>query len=117
MTIPKGVWMVTCTNNAGVVMQVNLSLAVELDGQPCLLTSIPPVVPLPLLPPPPTPPVWPMGRQVAPPVIDYYEDGGPSDCIINQTIVAPCHTGTVWSDGWNMRLCGCGGAMLIKISQ
>lgn len=117
MTIPKGVWLVTCASNAGVVMQVNLSLAVELDGQPALLTSIPPVAPLPLLPPPPTPPSWPIGRRVPPPTIDYYDDGGPSDIIINHTVVAPCRTGTVWSDGWNLRLCGCGAAMLIKVSQ
>lgn len=116
MTIPKGVWMVTCASNAGVVMRVNLSLAVQLDAQPDLLTSIPPVVPLPLLPAPPTPPAW-RTRRAPPPQIDYYEDGGTSDWIVDQTVVAPCHTGTVWSDGWNLRLCGCGGAMLIKVSS
>lgn len=104
LTIPKGVWLVRCSPNAGVVMRVNLSLAVELVSQPELLTSIPPVRPLPLLPRPPGPRPWQAQR-------------GGEDAIINQTVVAPCHTGTVWSDGWNLRLCGCGGAMLIKVSQ
>ena len=103
LTIPKGVWLVRCSTNAGVVMRVNLSLAVELVGQPELLTSIPPVVPLPLLPAPPGPRPWPPAPS----------DG--DDLIINQTVVAPCHVGTVWSDGWNLRLCGCGAAMLIKV--
>lgn len=105
LTIPKGVWLVRCTANAGVVMRVNLSLAIQLDGQPELLTSIPPVQPLPLLPAPPGPPPWPP------------QPCNGEDLIVNQTVVAPHHTGTVWSDGWNLRLCGCGGAMLIKVSQ
>lgn len=101
MTIPKGVWMVTCSSGAGVVMRVNLGLAVELVSQPELLTSIPPIRPLPMLPRcPPCPP--------RPP---------PHDFFVNHTIVAPNHTGTVWSDGWNVRLCGGGQAMLIKVSQ
>lgn len=100
MTIPKGVWLVTCHHNAGVVMRINLGLAVELVAQPDLLTSIPPVTPLPMLPPIPCAP--------GPP---------PGDFFVNHTIVAPHHTGTVWSDGWNVRLCGSGRAMLIKASQ
>lgn len=100
LTIPKGVWLVTCHHNAGVVMRVNLGLAVELVSQPDLLTSIPPVTPLPMLPPIPRPP-----------------SGPPRDFFVNHTIVAPHSTGTVWSDGWNVRLCGCGRAMLIKASQ
>lgn len=102
MTIPKGVWMVSCSGNAGVVMRVNLGLAVELVSQPALITSIPPIQPLPMLPPIPRPPCPP---------------GPPQDFFVNHTIVAPHHTGTVWSDGWSVRLCGCGRAMLIKASQ
>lgn len=170
MTIPKGVWMASCSHGASVIIRVNMALALEQTQQPALLTSIPPVVPLkfiprnpplpfpndngwgfgpypgprPPCPPPPCPPqpcVPPQGapsrfppwappwlrmtRQPPPPrpqqritsIPDYYDDGGPNDWIVNHTVVHPCQTGTVWSDGWNVRLCGCGKALLIKVSQ
>lgn len=91
--------MVSCSSNAGVIMQVNLGLAVELINQPAMITSIPPITPLPMLPRPPCPP------------------SQPRDFFVNHTIVRPGSTGTVWSDGWNVRLCGGGRAMLIKASQ
>ena len=122
MTIPKGVWLVTCRQNSGVVMQINLSLAVELVSQPDLITSTPPIVPLPMLPPiprPPPPPCPPLPPQF-PAYIKYADEFGapsPNDRIVNHTVVGPCQTGTVWSDGWNLRLCGCGRAMLIQVSQ
>lgn len=120
MTIPKGVWLATCRHNAGVVMRVNMSLAVELVGQPDLLTSIPPIVPLPMLPPipcPPCPPPSPPWRGAPWSAFPQGMDEDDDDIIVNHTVVAPNHTGTVWSDGWNYRLCGQGRAMLIKVSQ
>lgn len=44
-------------------------------------------------------------------------DDDPDDWIVNQTVVHPGQTTTVWSDGWNLRLCGNGQAMLVKVSQ
>ncbi|HEX8837698.1 MAG TPA: hypothetical protein VF748_12230 [Candidatus Acidoferrum sp.] len=41
----------------------------------------------------------------------------PDDWIVDQTVVYPGQTTTVWSDGWNLRLCGNGPVMLIKVSQ
>lgn len=120
LTIPKGVWMVTCYLHSFVLMRVNVRLAVELTSQPALETSIPPVVPLPFLPP--CPPPMPMARRPFPPPTqrirsaDLYEDGDCDDWV-NLTVVHPCSTGTVWSDQWNVRLCGWGKAMLIKVSQ
>ena len=118
LTIPKGVWLITCDGCAWVSMRVNMRLAMELVSQPALLTSIPPVRPLPMLPPCPRPP---HRRPLPPPTqrvrtMDFYEDGDPSDWI-DIAVVKPCHTGTVWSDEWNVRLCGGGKAMLIKVSQ
>ena len=120
MTIPKGVWMVSCSHDAKVIIRVNLSLAIELKHQPFLLTSIPPVRPLPMIEPaPPWPVVNPLHHRPRPHhkrTIDYYEDG-PDDLIVHHVVVHPCQTGTVWSDGWNVLLCGHGKAMLIKVSQ
>lgn len=42
------------------------------------------------------------------------QDDDEDDWIVNQTIVQPGQTGTVFSDGWNVRVCGNGKAMLIK---
>lgn len=120
MTIPKGVWMAFCHHNAGVVMRINLSLAVVQNDQPSLLTSIPPIVPLPLLPPVPcSPPPPPPSQSWRGAPWSAFPQGmdEDDDCIVNHTVVAPHHTGTVWSDGWNVRLCGGGRAMLIKVSQ
>lgn len=124
MTIPKGVWLVTCHGNAGVVMRVNMALAVELISQPDLITSIPPIAPLPMLPPIPCSPLptrqrhgsWHGHRARRHGEVTSFDDDN-DDFIVNHTIVAPHHTGTVWSDGWNLRLCGGGKAMLIKVSQ
>ena len=42
-------------------------------------------------------------------------DDEDDDRIVNQTVVNPGQTGTVWSDGWNVRVCGNGKAMLVKV--
>lgn len=116
LTVPKGVWMITCYLHSWVLMRVNVRLAVELTSQPALETSIPPVAPLPFLPPcPPLPQSFPPPTQRVR-TTDFYEDGDWDDWV-NLTVVHPCSTGTVWSDQWNVRLCGHGKAMLIKVSQ
>lgn len=49
-------------------------------------------------------------------MIDDMDDDD-DDWIVNNTVVHPGQTSTVWSDGWNLRLCGNGQAMLVKVSQ
>ncbi|HEX8837699.1 MAG TPA: hypothetical protein VF748_12235 [Candidatus Acidoferrum sp.] len=87
MTVPKGVWMVTCGQGAQAKFRVNLSLAVQQQDQPELLTSTPPVRPLPMWsssqqcwPSPPSccpPSNWrPPAPSSCPPWWWYYPPGG-----------------------------------------
>ena len=42
-------------------------------------------------------------------------DDDDGDWSVEQTIVNPGQSANVWSDGWNVRVCGNGKAMLIKL--
>jgi hypothetical protein len=95
LTVPKGVWLIHCRDGAHVDFRVRMDFGF--------------VLPQPVRSPdPPPPPMWPPSISTPPPP-------PPTPWWKIFTLVWPHQTGTVWSDGQNVRVRGCGRAMLIQV--